>query len=190
LEECKLYNNTINVLHTQIIVHYLRRKKLKIPDEQMIARESLLELLERRLENGLKRIFKLLELRYPQSDIRIAYDGIISGEQEHITNAIEFLDILLNPNLKSVLIPIVEATVLDTSSEEVIDAISKSRMTEYDCFKGILDGRDTKLKMSVLYLIAKIQDKKYLELILPLTASKDYRIKDLTTKAINELTKN
>ena len=59
LEECKLYNSTINAMHTQVIVHYLRRKKLKIADEQMIARENLLELLERRLENGLKRIFKL-----------------------------------------------------------------------------------------------------------------------------------
>ena len=187
LEECKLYNSTIDAMHTQIIVHYLRRKKFKVADEQMMARESLLELLERRLENGLKRIFKLLELRYPQDDVRMAYNGITSGVQENVTNAIEFLDLLLNPNLKMALIPIVEATVLDTTSEEVIDAISKNRTTEFDCFKVILEGKDKRLKLAVLFLISKTTDKRYVEILMPLVNNKDHRIKEFTTNAINAL---
>ena len=189
LEECKLYNNSINAMHTQIIVHYLRRKKLKatIPDEEMKARESLIELLERRLENGLQRIFKLLELRYSQNDVRMAYKGILSDEQDKRTNAIEFLDILLNPNLKSVLIPIVEATILDTSSEEVIETISKNKLTEMECFHNILNGKDVKLKLAVLYLIEKKESSKYNELITPLLTNKDKRIQEFAQKAINTM---
>ncbi|MCL5130307.1 NTP/NDP exchange transporter [Algibacter sp. L4_22] len=187
LEECKLYNNSINAMHTQIIVHYLRRKKLKfaIPDEEMKARESLIELLERRLENGLERIFKLLELRYSQNDVRMAYKGILSDEQDKRTNAIEFLDILLNPDLKSALIPIVEATILDTTSEEVIETISKNKLTEMECFQNILDGKDVKLKLAVLYLIEKKGDSKYIELITPLLNHKDIRVKTFSQKALN-----
>lgn len=187
LEECNLYNNTINAMHTQIIVHYLRRTKLKvaIPDEEMKARESLMELLERRLENGLQRIFKLLELRYSQNDVRMAYKGILSDEQDKRTNAIEFLEILLNPDLKNALIPIVEATILDTSSEEVIETISKNKLTEMECFQNILEGKDLKLKLAVLYLIEKKGNSKYIDLITPLLNHKDKRMKEFAQRASN-----
>ena len=189
LEECKLYDNTINAMHTQIIVHYLRRKRLKtnMPDEEMKARESLMELLERRLENGLQRIFKLLELRYAQKDVRMAYKGILSEEQEKRTNAIEFLDILLNPDLKNALIPIVEATILDTSSEEVIEAISKNKTTEFECFENILSAKDVRLKLAVLYLIGKTGDAKYIQLISPFINHRDEGISDFAAKALNEI---
>lgn len=185
LEECKLYDNTINAMHTQIIVHYLRRKKLKstIPDTEMNARESLMDLLERRLDNGLQRIFKLLELRYAQNDVRVAYQSIISDEQEKRTNAIEFLDILLNPNLKNALIPIVEASILDMTSEDVIENISKNKMTEFECFKNILLGKDFKLKLAVLFLIQQISDTKYLSLVEPLTQHADLKLQQAARKA-------
>lgn len=189
LDECKLYDNTINAMHTQIIVHYLRRKKIKqrLPEHQLNARESLMELLERRLENGLTRIFKLLELRYSNRDIQMAYEGILSEEQEKRTNAIEFLDILLNPVLKNALIPIVEATILDTSSEEVIELISQKKVSEYECFKSILDGRDLKLKLAVLYLIEQIADIKYLPLLHKMLKSENLKIKSFAQNAIKEI---
>lgn len=191
LEECKLYDSTINAMHTQIIVHYLKRKRLKasIQDEEMKARESLMELLERRLESGLQRIFKLLELRYSQDDVRMAYRGILSDEQEKRTNAIEFLDILLNPNLKNILIPIVEATILDTSSEEVIENISKNRMSEFECFESILTGKDVRLKLAVLYLINKTGDAKYISLGAPFIHHKDDGVRDFAKKALEVISK-
>ncbi|WP_378179829.1 hypothetical protein [Aquimarina sp. SS2-1] len=189
LEECQLYDRTLNAMHTQIIIHYLKRKKLKqqISDEEMEARESLMELLERRLDAGLERIFKLLELHYSQKDVQIAYQGILSQEQEKRTNAIEFLDLILNPNLKNVLIPIVEATVLDTSSEEVIQMISKNRLTEYECFSTILKGKDLKLKLAILYLIRHKKDPKYLLLIEPLLQNEDIKIKTFAQKAFSTM---
>ncbi|MDD7885031.1 NTP/NDP exchange transporter [Flavivirga sp. 57AJ16] len=189
LEECKLYDSTISAMHTQIIVHYLRRKKLKqlLSENEMQARESLMELLERRLENGLNRIFKLLELRYASQDIRMAYEGILSEEHEKRTNAIEFLDMLLTPSLKGALIPIVEATILDTSSEEVIEMISKSKITEFDCFRSILEGRDLKLKLAVLYLIQQMAHVKYLPLLETLVDSYDDKVKSFARNAMNTI---
>lgn len=190
LEECKLYDNTIKAMHTQIIVHYLRRKRLKImiPDEEMKARESLMELLERRLENGLQRIFKLLELRYSQEDVRMAYKGIVSEEQDKRTNAIEFLDILLNPDLKNALIPIVEASILDITSEEVIENIAKNKLTEMECFENILNGKDVRLKLAVLYLINKTGDAKYSQLITPFMHHKDKSVQDFAERAFEAIT--
>ena len=73
--------------------------------DEFSARQSLIDLLDRRLENGLEQIFQLLGLRYQQKDIDIAYQGIISEKKDMQANAIEFLDTLLTPNLKSTLLP-------------------------------------------------------------------------------------
>jgi AAA family ATP:ADP antiporter len=86
-----------------------------------------------------------------------------------------------------VLIPIVEATILYTSSEEVIETISKNKLTEMECFQNILNGKDVKLKLAVLYLIEKKESSKYNELITPLLTSKDKRIQEFAQKAINAM---
>jgi AAA family ATP:ADP antiporter len=190
LEECKLYDKTLNAMHTQIIVQYLKRKKGKqlISVKEIDARDSLMELLERRLDAGLERIFKLLELQYNQLDVKIAYQGILSEEQEKRTNAIEFLDNILNINIKNVLIPIVESAILNTSSEEVIEMISKNRYTEYSCFETILKGKDLKLKLAVLYLIEQMGDAKYLMLIEPLLKSEDKKIQSFANNVYKAIT--
>jgi AAA family ATP:ADP antiporter len=190
LDECKLYNSTIDTMQVQLLVHYLRRKKIKIEDEEMSARKSLLELLERRLENGLVRIFRLLELKYPQEDIRMAYKGILSGDKEHVENSIEFLDMILNPSLKSTLIPIIEASATDITSEEVIENLNKSNKSEYECFKNILNGRDAKLKLATLFLISKTKDAKYGPLLKQINLSKDKKIDDFAKKVVLEISEN
>ncbi len=189
LEECKLYDKTLNAMHTQIIVYYLNRKKSKqfLSTDEMEARESLMELLDHRLDAGLHRIFKLLELQYTQRDIQMAYKGILSDEQEKRTQAIEFLDNLLNPNLKNVLIPIIESSVLDTSSEEVIEMISKNRLSEYECFQNILTGRDLKLKLAVLFLIEKKGGKKYIPLITTLLDNPDLKLRTFAQRAFEAI---
>ena len=189
LDECKIYDQTLVSMHTQIIVHYLKRKKSKqsISDKELNARESLMELLERRVDAGLERIFKLLELKYSEKDIQIAYKGILSDSQEKRTNAIEFLDIILNPNLKNRLIPIVELTILDTSSEEVIAAISKNRYTEFECFETILKGRDLKLKLAVLFLIEQLADNSYLLLVEKSLDDDNEKIKSFAENAFHAI---
>ena len=176
-------------MHTQIIVYYLKQKKLKkaFYGKEMEARESLLELLERRLDAGLERIFKLLELQYTPRDVQMAYNGILSSEQEKRTQAIEFLDNLLNPNLKSILIPIIESSVLDTSSEEVIEMIRKNRHSEFECLQDILNGRDQKLKLAVLFLIEQKADPKYTRLIESLLTNDDPKIRSFAQKAYEAL---
>ncbi|MGB3467480.1 MAG: hypothetical protein WBA74_19500, partial [Cyclobacteriaceae bacterium] len=189
LEECRLYDQTIYAMHTQIIVQYLNKKKFKriVSESESEARDSLMELLERRLEASLERIFKLLELRYYAKDIEYAYKGILSDEDERRTNAIEFLDILLNKNLKEALIPIVEATILDTTSEEFIDRINHNRYTEFECFELLLNGRDQKLKLAVLYLIGHQTEVSYRRLVAPLVHDRDKKIRDFADKALIHL---
>ncbi|MCJ7466375.1 MAG: hypothetical protein MUO53_06740 [Maribacter sp.] len=188
-DECELHHKTLSAMHTQIIVSYRNRKKSnhEIKIEEREARTSLLELLERRLDAGLERIFKLLGLRYPQKDVDIAYEGLQSEKQEARINALELLDNLLTGDLKRTLLPIIEESSLDISSEEALQKIKHKVPSELECFQLLLEGKDLKVKLAVLYLIKQQKNIKYLPMVDKLTESQDIKIRTFAEEAKSAL---
>ncbi|MDO1513755.1 Npt1/Npt2 family nucleotide transporter [Maribacter confluentis] len=188
-DECKLHHQTLSAMHTQIIISYRNRTKSKkeITDAERDARTSLLELLERRLDTGLERIFKLLGLRYQQKDVAIAYEGLLSQKQEAQQNAIEFLDNLLTGELKRKLLPIIEESAMDISSEEELQKIKHKIPTELECFKLLLQGNDLKIKLAVLYLIAQQKEPKFLPMVEGQLNDPDPKIRSFALNAFTSL---
>ena len=188
-EECTLYHQTLSAMHTQIIISYRNRKKSggQINVEERNARASLLELLERRLDAGLERIFKLLGLKYVQEDVHNAYLGLLSPKEESRIKAIEFLDNLLTGNLKQKLLPIIEEATMDFSSEEAIQKIKHAIPSEIECFEQLLQVPDIKLKLAVIYLIGKQRDKRFKELLERYVTDDNPKIKDFAQNAIKEI---
>ena len=187
LEECRMYHQSLSALHNQIIISYRNRTKSKqmVTDKERDARASLMELLERRLEAGLERIFKLLGVRFGPGEIEIAYEGILSDKQDAQTRAIEYLDNLLYGDLRSKLMPIIESTVLDVSSEEVQQNLLSKVPTEYECFNQLLTANDQKVKLAVLYLIGQQKNSKYIPLLEMMLGNEDERIRDFASKTID-----
>ena len=191
-EECKLHNKTLSAMHTQIIISYRNRSKSKkeIGEEERDARSSLLDLLERRLDAGLERIFKLLALRYRQKDVETAYDGLLSDRQVTRTNAIEFLDNLLTGNLKKALLPIIEDSALDISSEEILQKIKHKVPTELECFKLLLEGNDLKIKLAILHLIKQQKDPKYQTIVENHIKSDELKLRTFAKEALEGIQNN
>ena len=82
-------------------------------------------------------------------------------------NAIEFLDNLLEPSLKEILVPIAETSLFNPVTEEVIRNLSVPIPTEYDCFKLLLEGQNLEIKQVVERLIRLLDQATYLELLRP-----------------------
>lgn len=190
-EECKLHHQTLASMHTQIIISYRNRKKSRkeISEVEREARTSLLELLERRLDSGLERIFKLLGLRYRQKDVNIAYEGLLSEKEEAQTNAIEFLDNLLTGDLKRKLLPIIEDSALDISSEEELQKIKHKIPTEMECFQLLLKSDDLKVKLAVLYLIQQQKEVKYLPIVEHYVNDTDTKVRTFAKEAVSAIGK-
>lgn len=188
-EECRLYHQILPAMHTQIIISFRNRKKAKLPisEEEQDARGSLIEILERRLETGLERIFQLLGLIYKQKDIEITLAGIKSRKKETQANAIEFLDNVLNGELKKKLLPILEDTFLDLTSEVVLQRIKHKIPTETECFQLLLDANDLKIELAVLYLIRKQRNATYIPLIQHYLLSDDPKLRSFTSNALQEM---
>jgi AAA family ATP:ADP antiporter len=165
LDECQIYQNTLSVIHSQIVIQY--KKKNQNPETSEIgeARSGLIHLLEERLDRQLQRIFRLLGIKYPPNDIDPILESIRFGEAEQRIHAIEFLDNILNNQLKKELIPVAESVLIDTFSEEIINKLHLKVYSEEECYSALLNRKDVKLKMAVLYLIEQTRDKKFIPIL-------------------------
>lgn len=191
LDEAHLYLETLTALYTQTRAKTTEESKVAtgLPEKLFEARTSLIDLLERRLDGNLERIFWLLGLRYPSEDMLNVYQGIQSKKPEMRINALEFLDNLLETNLKRVLIPIVETVLLENISEEVIKNLNLKVPDEYQCFSMLLAGKDVKIILAVLYLIAQQKNKRYIHLVSTYTQSRNQKIKTFAKQTLHELLK-
>jgi len=112
LEEAKNYLENLAVLQAEmnarVVMHSLTLGTESHRDE---AKQSLKQTLRQSLDANLERIFRLLGLIYPPQDIYNAYLSIRSGAVDQQVNAVEFLDNVLEINLKKLIIPIVESTM-------------------------------------------------------------------------------
>ena len=68
----------------------------------------LVSTLEERLSATLERLFRLLGLRYPLKQIYAAYLAVHRGQRDDHAAALEFLDNLLDKELKRVVVPILD----------------------------------------------------------------------------------
>ena len=182
LEEARLLQDTLSVLYLET---KLEQESKKNNPELTDARKSLIELLEKRLDGGLERIFQLLGLRFPPDEINSAFKSFQSSKTDIRISSIEFLDNLLDTRLKRVIIPILETSILDSISEEALKNLNIGVPKEKDCYSMLLQGNDIKIKLAVLYLINQLKDKKYLDLIEKYRQNHNPKVRDFAEKAFN-----
>ena len=184
LDEARLFLDTLSILYAQMRMEPLAADRR---DEQREARQSLINLLERRLDGNLERIFRLLGLKYPPDDIRNIYRSLQSNKPDLRSNAIEYLDNLLEPNLKRVLIPIVETAMLDAVSDEAIRNLNLRIPGELECYAMLLNGKDLRIKLAVLHLIGQLKDARYKPLIDKCLQSENVKVRTFAAKAAEGL---
>jgi AAA family ATP:ADP antiporter len=151
------------------------------------AHKQLIKDLEYRLDNDLDRIFILLGLKYPPEDIFKIYLGLKSRNSDTRINAIEFLDNILEVDLKKVLIPIVETSLVSTLIDETLDRFGLKMPSEFECLVMLMTGDDPSLQMDTLNLVAQLKDDRYLRYVGQLVNSNDRRIKKTALRVLQEI---
>jgi AAA family ATP:ADP antiporter len=81
----------------------------------LAAREELISVLTKEVNDGFKTLSYILSYKYANSDIEVATLGLINGTRESKINTVEFLDNLLEPALKNKIIPLLEYHFLENS---------------------------------------------------------------------------
>jgi AAA family ATP:ADP antiporter len=99
------------VLAAEILGHYRSYQILSTLGEAVPGDDSLVTIPRESMEQEMERIFRLLGLLYPRHDLHSAYFGVQSKDPTVHDNALEFLDNILRPQLRSVLVPLLDSAV-------------------------------------------------------------------------------
>jgi AAA family ATP:ADP antiporter len=101
-----------SVLGAEILGHYRSYQVMgtlagSLADSAEPVRQGLHESMEKETE----RIFRLLKMLYPEHDLHSAYVGLQSSDPMVHDNALEFIDTILPPEIRAVLMPIIDRDV-------------------------------------------------------------------------------
>jgi len=189
LRESKYYKTTIDVIAS--IQHTINQVLLEPENdsntEVFIARQSLIDVLDEQLETSLICIFKLLSLVYDEADIGVTYSGLFSDVKEARVNALEFLDNLLNAQLKSRVFPLIEHTVIEEDHFEST-VLKINTIPEKAYLTLLIKRRGKRIKLEVLHLIKVIDNKKYTPIVIPLKKHRNKDVKFFAYATIDSLT--
>ena len=106
----------------------------------------------------------MLGLKYPSEEILQIYEGIREKNTEVKSAAMEYLESLLELNLKKIIMPVVEMAFLEIG-ERTLSGVKMRLPSDIECFEKLLRGKDTRVKLAVLYLIEQLGDKKFSPLV-------------------------
>lgn len=189
MDEARDYLDILSALYAQAHTNsQSKNHQNPLPcDEIKNAREMLIKELEERLDHNLERIFRLLGLKYPPQEIYDAYLGIQSRKPDLRVNAVEYLDGVLETNLRKAIIPIIETSIVDTMIDQTVDRLGLKIPSEFEGFFLLLSREDTSLQVSALNLIALMKDERYVPFISKLVNHSDQSVRDMARFALKNL---
>ncbi len=190
--EQHIYDESRNYFKVLTVLNYhlsLRRlsSSMKSGDNDNTVEKALtllIKALEERLDSNLERIFRLLGLRYIPDDMYNAYLGVLSRKSDLQANSIEFLDNVLEPKLKRLIIPIVETTSSEILLSQTHNLIDVDLPVNDQCFEFILNGNDNWLKVCALYFLTESRSDRCMDIIARLTNDYDPMVKETANRYI------
>jgi AAA family ATP:ADP antiporter len=156
-------------------------------NEISIARNSIINVLDEQLQTSLKTVFKLLSLLYDEADIKVSYSGIISDVKEAKHNALEFLDNLLQSQIKAQIFPLIEHYSFENSETNYVSPLHIELLKEFDLLKSLFQKRGKRIKLEVLYLIKVKKDTSYKRLVQQQINQKNKEVRAFAIKTLNDL---
>jgi len=176
LDEIALYKSTLRALLKQselLLTAQQKNGKKTLSDQDKKARLLLVFALEEKLDKNLERIFRLLGMKYSPKDMIDAYLGLMSQTAKLKAISIEFLDNILETQLKRILIPIVEAVRPELMLEGKSRQAKRVKTDEPESIQSLLLSHDNWLKACTIYLIATLNYKEFFDSIQELFHSGD-----------------
>lgn len=111
------------LLAAEIAGHYRSYQVLAKLQTAPTGRPPMVESLRRTFEHELERIFRLIALVSPEASLHDAYVGVRSQDNLARANALEYLENVLRPDLREVLLPLIDPQVSDRDRALLADRV-------------------------------------------------------------------
>ncbi|HSU88932.1 MAG TPA: Npt1/Npt2 family nucleotide transporter, partial [Terriglobia bacterium] len=141
------------------------------------AKNLLMRSVEAYLGESLGRLFRLLGLRYPPTQIRATYRALSRPGTEEAAAALEFLDSTLEPDIKRILLPLLDAPeyALDRGRE----LFGVQPMSLEDSLRILIGSGDPWLRLCALAATAELKLQTLSREVTEATADADERISEI-----------
>ncbi len=148
-----------SVLAAEIMGHYRSYQVLgtlgaSLEDDANPIAHGLRESIEKEAE----RIFRLLKILYPQYDMHSAYVGLQSNDPVVHDNAVEFLDTVLPPEVRLVVIPLFDRDVPVATRIELANKLLGAALGDREeAIEVMAIGRDPWLRSCAAYAMGEMR---------------------------------
>lgn len=140
------------VLAAEIAGHYRSYQVLGPLREQLKAGDTVLQALQTSMEQELERIFRLMALVFEGQALHDAYFGVRSTNPTVRGNALEFLDNVLKPELRRLLVPLLDSHVsVDERIAMANQLVGAPLETAEQSIATLLASGDPWLRSSAVY---------------------------------------
>ena len=138
--------------------------------------------LEERLSGTLERLFRLLGLRYPLKQIYAAYLAVNRGQRDDHAAALEFLDNMLDSELKRVVVPILDDP--GRAEQRGRDLFGIEPKDPATAIRELMDSGDEWLVACAMATAAQLQLRQLASDISRVSASGDGEVSQVARDAI------
>ena len=144
------------VLHAEILGLYRSHQVLGAVERYAAAPEFVEQALRDAIEHETERIFRLLQVRHPGTDMHSAYVGLRSGNLVVHDNALEFVETVVSPHLRELLVPLLDRDVPLDRRVQLADAvIGVPIVTLAEAVRILASTDDPWLQACAAYLIGQ-----------------------------------
>lgn len=181
MDEIEMYYRTLSLSYRQKDSLSQDRTALSSNKDSsgvLRARELLSKALDEKLDNILERTFRLLGLKYSPKDLFNAYLGVKSDRSNLIANSVEFLDNILESDLKKIFIPIIESVSVEILLNRAKELFGFDIPSEAESLALILRSDDNWLKVCALYLMTELRHGKSIDVAMTLLDDPDDTVKE------------
>jgi hypothetical protein len=187
--DVRIEPGTIEVLlAAEIAGHYRSYQVLGPLRRQLKDDDPVLDAMRHAMEQELERIFRLMNLLYTQEGLHDAYIGLRANNPIVRANALEFLDNVLQPELRPILVPLLDAQVTVDERIEIANRIVGAPVESTEQAIGtLLASEDSWLRSCAAYAVGTLQLRGLEDELERLEASGDTAVRESVKAAKRKL---
>jgi HEAT repeat protein len=178
-----------SVLAAEILGHYRSYQVMgtldgSLNDSSAPVQQGLRESMEKETE----RIFRLLKMLYPEHDLHSAYVGLQSRDPGVHDNALEFIDAVLPPEIRTVLMPIIDRDVSVRDRIERANQLLGSTIGgREEAVEVLTKSDDPWLRSCAAYAIGELHLRRFAPLLEQWSSDQDPLLRAAAEEALQKL---
>jgi AAA family ATP:ADP antiporter len=176
------------LLAAEIAGHYRSYQVLGALQPSLADEDHVVLAVRQSMDQELERIFRLMSLLFPDADLQDAYVGLRSTNPTIRANALEFLDNVLAPSLRQVIVPVLDPQVTTAERIALANRYVGAPLTSAEQAIGTLLGsEDAWLQTSAAQAVGTLRLHALAPQLTRLSASSDAALHDVAEAALRQL---